>query len=285
MRSAAADSSSAVFLTAPVIASFTIRELLARRWTHAVKSAGVSVTVILVLEIPFLVNLGMQPGNGVRPVAVVNSVSYTLIHPHALRPVAAFRALVDAVEFILLRPWTFQWSGLVLVAGAAVTAYRTRRDLPLVCVTVVPLVCAVAGFSLWQLRFDHYWFLVVAPSAALTMALAITAWRPAASVATAVVAALAVLAQPSRLADAMTIHRLPVYAPLARGSQEIRRRTAEVRWIETEFDLPASTDRTFLYQVLGGRVTPTGRFTASISRTGSVVFKPVPASAATGRAE
>ena len=71
----------------------------------------------------------------------------------------------------------------------------------------------------------------------------------------------------------MTIHRLPEYRPLVQGSQTIRRRLSEVRRIETEFDLPPSTDPYFIYEeVLGGRVTPTAPYAATIEKTGGVRF-------------
>jgi hypothetical protein len=268
--------SSGAFFAAPVIASFTIRELVARRYTRAMQVAGVSAAVIVILELPFLINLAMQPGKGTSPAIVVSNVSYTLMHPQALRPVRSFRALADACEFILIRPWTFGWFGALLAASAAATAYRMRQNVIVAASTVAPLVCAVAGFSFWQLPFDHYWFLTVAPSAALTIVLALTAWRPASASVALLLAAMVIVSQPWRLADAMTFHRLPEYAPLARGSREIRRRVLDVRRIDTEFPLPPSTDRAFLYEVLGGRVSPDGRLTATIGRTGLVTFTPVP---------
>jgi hypothetical protein len=130
----------------------------------------------------------------------------------------------------------------------------------------------VAGFSFWQLPYDHYWFLTLAPGAALTLALALTAWRPVAPI-VAVLLALAVLAaQPSRVADAMTFHRLPAYGPLVRGSREVRRRAPEVRSLETQLVLPPSTDRHFVYEILGGRVTPDASIAATIESTGHVSF-------------
>src|SRR5262249_30885007 len=105
--------------------------------------------------------------------------------------------------------------------SAIVTAYRTRDDVSLIGTIVAPMIVAVLGFSFWQLPYDHYWFLTIAPSAALTIALALTAWRPAAPFVAALLAIVVVVAQPARRADAMTLHRLPEYAPLARGSREI----------------------------------------------------------------
>jgi hypothetical protein len=272
---AAQTHSSAVFVAAPVIVSFTVRDLIARRWGGALRHALCSAAVILVLESPLLLHSMTHPEQTVRPDLVVNSVAYTIAHPAALRPAASFGALGAACAFILLRPWAFAWFGAVLAAGAGLTAFRARRDLLLACVTVAPLLCAGVAFSFWQLPFDHYWFLTIAPSAALTLAFALTAWAPARLVVAAALAVAAVLMQPARIADGMTIHRLPEYGPLARGSRTIRQRTAEVRGIETQFALPPSTDRGFLYGVLGGRIGPDSQFTAIIGSEGQVSFRPV----------
>jgi hypothetical protein len=227
--------SSAIFFAAPLIAAFSAREAFARRWQRAAHAAVVSAAVIALLELPFLINLVIHRGSGVSPVVVVDNLSYAAAHPQAIRPIASFRALASACAFILLRPWTFAWTGTALVVGALVTAWRLRLDLVLVSAIVVPLVCTVA----------------------------------------AALAIVAIASQPARLAEAMTIHRLPQYEPLVRGSRAIRRYTADVRSIRTEFGLPDSTDRTFLFRVLGGRVTPEAKYHATIGSTGAVTFTPV----------
>jgi hypothetical protein len=237
--------------------------------------------VIALLELPFLINLVIHRGSGVAPVVVVDNLSYAVAHPQVIRPVASFRALANACAFILLRPWTFAWTGTALLLGSLLTAWRLRSELVLLCAIVVPLICTVAGFSFWQRPYDSYWYLTIAPLAALTVALALTAWRRAASVVAAGLAVVAIAAQPARLADAMTIHRLPQYEPLARGSRAIRRYTTDVRSIRTEFALPDSTDRTFLFRVLGGRVRPEAQYHATIGPTGAVTFTPVSGRAAT----
>src|SRR5262249_60184353 len=112
-----------------------------------------------------------------RPTLVVRSVADTLAAPQRLRPVASLAALVNGTQFILVRPWTFTGFGLVLMACAAVVAWRARRDLTLLGATVAPLAGAGIGFSFWQNAYDHYWFLTIAPSAALTMTIAATSWQ------------------------------------------------------------------------------------------------------------
>jgi hypothetical protein len=257
------------------VASFTLREVLTRNWIRAGQVAVASCAVIVTLEIPYVLNLLLHSERGTTPGVVVNSVSYTLTHLQSLRPAASLGALIEGSRFILLRPWTSAWFGPFLMVCAVVTAVRFRREVTVLSATVLPLTAAVAGFSFWQLAFDNYWFLVVAPSAMLTIGLAVTAWRPAASSIAVALAVAAVCAQPSRVADAMTIHRLPEYGPLARGSMEIRRRASEIRRIDTDLVLPPSTDRGFLYETLGGRITRDGRFMARIDRAGDVTFTPV----------
>jgi hypothetical protein len=268
--------SSAVFFAVPLIASFVLRELVKGRWTRALRVGAALAAVILVLEAPFLVDRVMHPDKATSPATVVGNVSYTVAHPSALRPAAAFRAGVQACEFILLRPWTFGWMGSFLVLCATIAVYRARRDLTLICATVVPLVAAVVGYSFWQGAYDHYYYLVLAPGVALMIAWALTAWRPIAPYAAIALAALALLAQPARVTDAMTFHRLPVYGALVRGSLEMRRYTPEIYGIQTTFELPPTSDPAFLYETLGGRISPDARLSAKITQAGTVAYSAVP---------
>lgn len=56
----------------------------------------------------------------------------------------------------------------------------------------------------------------------------------------------------------------------------MRLRTGEVRRLEVSFPLPVSTDRDFLYRVLGGRLSPSAPFDATIDAEGHARFSPVP---------
>jgi hypothetical protein len=264
--------SSSIFFVVPAIASVAIRELLTSSSNRLLKYSVAVGVVTLILEAPFLVDRIAHPGTQTSPRVVVSNVSYALQHPESLRPVASFQAVANATAFILLRPWGFGWFGAIFIACAAVTSFRARRDMMVVAVTVAPLIFAITGFSFWQRAYDHYWFLTMMPSAALTIGLALTAWRPVAPIVATCLALVLVAAQPARFADSMTMNRLPQYGILVRGSQEIRRRVTEVRSINVEFDLPPTVDREYLYEVLGGRVTPTAQFSATIEPTGRVRF-------------
>jgi hypothetical protein len=265
-----------VFLAVPIIASYTIRELLARRWAAALQRARATVEIIALLQVPYLLDLILRRPERVGPTMVIDSVLYTLDHPRTLRVRDAFHALASASEFILMTPATFAWFGTIVLASVAIVALRWRRDHMLLCATVIPILAAIAGFSFWQRPYDYYWFLPIAPSVALTVALAMTAWRPAASAAALVLLLGVVAALPARIAAARTMNRLPEYGALVRASREIRRHAPEIREIVTEFPLPRTADPEFLYEVLGGRVTPGAGFRAIVSRSGDVTYKPDP---------
>ena len=269
--------SSAVFFAVPAILSLTGREFLADRPLRALRVAYLSAAVVLLLEAPYLVDLAMNRGRQTSPAVVVANVSYTIQHPTAVRPRAAFDALVDAAGATLVHPWTFGPLATLLVGCALVTAFRARHDFALVSVTIVPLALAVVGFSFWQRGYEFYWFMTLMPGAALTIGLALTAWKGAAPMIAATLLVLVVAAIPARYAYAQTINRLPTYGALVRGSQEIRRRSGEIRSIDIEFAVDRTTNTHFIYErVLGGRVTPTAPFAATIERSGRVRFTPVP---------
>jgi hypothetical protein len=264
--------SSAVFVALPVIVSYPLNELIARRRMAALVKMALAVAIVAVLQVPFLIDILSRPGTQAGPSVVIRNVAYALEHPEALRPIASLAALRNAASYILLGRWATSWFALVLIAAACVAGHRARRDLSLLSVTLLPLLCAVAGLAVWQGAFDHYWFLTMMPPVGLMIGLSLTAWRPIARPAAVSFLALVLVIQPSRLEEAMTIARLPEYAPLSRGSRDVFRRAPEVRAIETGFTLPATSDSEFLYRVLGGRVTASSPITARIERDGSVII-------------
>jgi hypothetical protein len=268
--------SSSIFFAAPVILSLIGRDVLAARRTRTVRVAVASIAVILLLEAPYVIDRVLHLDRQASPAIVVASVSYTLTHPETLRLGAASTALVNACQALLIRPWTWGSFGLILAAAAVVTAIRVRKDLSLLGATVLPLAAVVLGFSFWQQDFQAYWYLTMMPSVVLTIGLALTAWKPAAVPAAAIFLAAVLAAQPARFRDAQTINRLPTYGVLVRGSQELRRLTAEIRSIDIDFPVEPSTDKRFVYErVLHGRVTPTAAFAATIRRSGKVEIRPV----------
>jgi hypothetical protein len=86
----------------------------------------------------------------------------------------------------------------------------------------------------------------------------------------------AVLSQvPGRLSYSARLHRMPEYAPLVEGSRRAVRQRQPMRAIETEFALPAPSDATFVYRILGGSIDPASPWIARIRSTGDVDYRKV----------
>ena len=262
----------AIFVAAPILVSLVVSEIAGRHWRTAFDRLRLIVEVIVILQIPFFVDLLRHPPDIVAPTAVVNSLAYTLGHPASVRLGQTIDAVCGAFAYVLIRPWSlapFKWLLLIVTAAAAM---RVRRDLMLASVTVLPLAAFVVGFSLTQLPFDSYYALPLGPSLGLTVGLALTLWQPAARPLAVAATVALLLAQPGRYGEARTGLPVPFYGALVKGSREIRRWAPDIRSIETDFALPESTDPAFIYQVLGGRLLPDSRFTARIGLDGGVTF-------------
>jgi hypothetical protein len=81
---------------------------------------------------------------------------------------------------------------------------------------------------------------------------------------------------PSRYAASMSLHRVPEYAALLSGSRALRTMTPRVRAIHTDFDLPPTADRGYLYRILGGEIAPDSPLVAVIGRGGGVRLEQPP---------
>jgi hypothetical protein len=264
--------STTLLLAAPLIASFTLREVLERRWRFAAVRLGASVAVVVVLQIPLLLNSLLHPRADIAPGKVLQSLVFTMSHPESFHVVRSFNDVASALESHLFSPVNIPWFGSLLLVATAVTAFRLRRDLVFTVLTVVPLAAFVAGFAVWQLPFDPYYCLQLTPSAALTLALALPAWPGSTQVAGIVIAGAMIVMQPSRHAYSMSILRFPYYGALAEGSREIRRRVDRIYSVTTEFPLPPTTSAVYLYEILGGRRSADAEYRATIGAQGDVRF-------------
>jgi hypothetical protein len=264
--------SSAIFVAAPVLTLAPLLALRADGWIAAAKRAALIAGIVAILQIPYALHAIENPSEQRLPGLVASGVARTLTQPVQLRPVDSFVALSDAATFILGGREGAPWIALVLAGAIAIAAVRLRRDLPFLLVSVAPLVLATAGFSTWQYAFDHYWYLPLMPSAALTMMMAATAWQPGATSITLL--AIVLVLQPTRLMQSRTVARLPEYRLLVDGAREIRSRTSLVAAVEAEFALPPTTDPGFVYRVFGGQVRDDAPISATIGVDGRVVFRP-----------
>ena len=286
--------SSGFFVTAPVLAALVLMPLarakalalrdttlhntmegdgFSRRLKRALEIARVIVEVIVVLEIPYVIAQFRTPASSIGPTVVIDS----LANAARLEIAQSFTSVVNITgELIVHRrdAWSF---GLVTMAAAAIAAWRWRRDPAMLSVSVGPLVATTALFSTWTRPYDSYWFMALAPSMVLTLALAVTA-IPRANVARAVSAALVVLTiywQPGRFNESLEFFSYPQYRPLLIGSREAIRRAPVLRDLRVAFDVHETTDVQYLYRILGGHIERDGPFIAVIQPDGTVIFTPV----------
>jgi hypothetical protein len=263
--------SAAVFVAAPIAASYVVVPLWRRQLVAALQQARTIVEVIVVLQIPFLVHAITSAGDAV-PTRALAGASAAVVSGNIRLGMSA-DAVLRFVPSILFAPWRLAvWPG-VLAVCAIVAMIRARRDIPLLSVSVAPLVVTAAGLALWQGNYDEYWYLPLAPCAALILAYACTWWRPA--VTGLVLLAVVVFVQPARLADSLTWYRMPEYGATVAGATRIMRQTPVLRRLDTSFRMPPLSDAAFPYEAMGGQLRADAPFDALIDRDGHVQFRPV----------
>jgi hypothetical protein len=263
--------SAALFIAVPALAYFVLRSLAAGEIVQSLQRIRTIGEVILVLQLPFIYHMFTNASES-GPARALGSATRALTDPTALRLGPSSEALLRSLSRIFFDPWPSAWWIAPLLAAAAILIVVARRDLALLCATLFPLVCTALGFALWQGNYDEYWYLPVAPCAALMVGLACAAWRPKAGAAALVGAVL--LMQPGRIAHSHTRYRMPEYRALSRGAREILRQTPVIRHLSTSFPMPALSDAAFPYEAMGGRLSPDAAFDATIDADGQVRFTP-----------
>jgi 4-amino-4-deoxy-L-arabinose transferase-like glycosyltransferase len=211
--------------------------------------------------------------------AVTGSLEQVFTGRAAPRVEESVRGYVGAFSFIQGFPSSLPAAGWMLLVAAVGTAIRYRRDSTMLAVVLLPQALAIIGYALFQGGLDHYYYLSLMPAAVLTIVLAITAlpdrWLLARNAIAALALAGSLTQLPGRFAFSATLHKMPEYAPLVEGSRRAVRQRQPMRAIETEFTLPAPSDRTFVYRILGGRIDPASPWIARIRSTGDVDYQKV----------
>ena len=150
---------------------------------------------------------------------------------------------------------------------------RARRDLALLSVTVLPLVCTALGLALWQGNYDEY---LVLAGYALRGADAGAGGHDLAAARLGDCPRRRGGRDAARAGRAVcTRYRMPDTRALSRGARDIFRQTPIIRRIDTTFPPPPLTEVAFPYEALGGRLTPEAGFDALIDAEGRVRFSPV----------
>jgi hypothetical protein len=265
--------SAAIFIAAPMLAGYVLREVGSRRFAAALQRLRVMLEVILVLQLPFLYHALTQSSEA-TPTRALSGVTQALSDPATLRFADSANAVARLTANILFAPWVSPWWVAPVALALLVTTVRARRNLSLLTATVLPLVVTALGFALWQGRYDEYWYLPVAPCLAVTLALAVTWWRPERT--GLALAAIVLMVQPWRIWHANQMYRMPEYGAMARGARQIYRQTKVVRKLDVTFRVPPFSDSWFAYEAMGGRIADDGAFDALIDEKGDVRFTPVP---------
>ena len=76
----------------------------------------------------------------------------------------------------------------------------------------------------------------------------------------------------TRIARARSYFAYPQYETMVRGSRELMARAPVVRDVRVSFEVHPTMDRQFVYKILGGRIDPTARYTATINGDGSITL-------------
>jgi hypothetical protein len=265
----------AIFVTVGVLAV-----LLLDPWFRADRGVprrnlAIVLVVVGLLQVPYVVHQVRAQFAAPAMAAVTGSVVEVLT---GRRPPGIERSVdgyVGAVDFIQARPWRPPFVAWLLAGCGVIVAIRWHRDATVLGLTLLPPLLAVAGYALFLGDLDHYYYLSLMPSTVLLVVLALTAIpaRPLVQAIGIGLVAISLVVVPARVRLAATMHRMPEYGALVKGSRTLAQRGQPVRAIHTEFALLPTVDATFPYRVLGGAIDRAAGWTAIIGADGSVRYR------------
>lgn len=267
--------STGIFVAASVMGALTLQPLIARNWRRAFEVARVNVEVIVLLQLPWLWHQLHAPGSELGPSRVVNSLAGGTTGEASVSLARSYASSMGLTALNLTQPLTMPGALVIVAVVLAIVAWRQRRDLMVLAITLMPLLLTIVGFATWTATFESYWFLTLVPALALATGLAVSSWPGrAGTIGAAVLCAVVLVAVPSRVRESHTMNRQPHYAALVAGVKAIYAQTPVIRQTFLDFEVPPECNEQFLYRLLGGDVTPTAPFVATIHATGEVTFAP-----------
>lgn len=266
----------AVFVAVGVFAAMIADPLAQNDRRAASRHALIIAIVVGLLQVPYLIHQ-LSTGFGDSAMgAVTGSVGRILSGGASPEFAKSTAGLVEAFNFIEVRPWQIAWSAWLLLVCGVLVGIRHWRDVTILAVTILPVGAAVVGYALFLAGLEPYYYLSLMPAVALTVVLAATAlpWRTVSRPISIGLCIGALALVPSRLALARTLHRMPEYGVLVEQSRQIVGRGIAMRAIETEFALPPTSDPAFIYRILGGRIDARSPWIGVITNHG-VVYRRV----------
>jgi hypothetical protein len=265
----------AIFVAVGVFAALVAEDGIQRHWHGLLRRSLLIAAVVGALQVPLAVHQMMQRADQRAAMgAVTGSIADVVRGRGTIHVAASAAAYEQAVAFIELHPWQPRPVGWILFGCAVVVAFFYRNDPALVAVMLLPQIAAVAGYAVWAGDLQHYYYLSLMPAAVLTTLLGVTAIVPArfARVVGAVLLAAAFAIVPLRLRAAAALPRLPAYRVLVSASRQIVRLKQPMRAIEPQFALPPTTDPSFIFRILGGRIERQAEWRALVASDGRVTY-------------
>ena len=260
--------STGAFVAVPILVALVVTPLVQRNWRRAAQVAGLALTVIAVLQLPYLVAQLRAPATSLAPTMVIESFTQA----SSVDIVKSSRVVTDTTGELLVGQagaWLFRLSMLTVIV---ISLARWRRDVPLIAVSVGCIAMAVALFSTWTRPYDSYWFMTLTTSMALTYAIAIGAlpWPKVTQALSAALLALVLWLQPTRVAQSRLTFKFPEYEAMLAGSRSLVAQAPVLRDIRITFTVHPSMDKYFIYRILGGRIDRSADHTAFIESDGRV---------------
>ncbi len=262
-----------VFVAAAVLLYLIVQPLAARRWRAAIERALVVGAVVAIMQIPWtLFWMRQPPGTPATPVG--GSLLKIATGEQAPRMATSAVVLGRAFSSIQGGPASPLPLGWLLGLSALVVAIRRRQEPAVLAMSVGSLAVGCFGFALWVGGYHDYYYFSLMPAAVLTVGLALTSSGPPRLRRAAAwgLVAVAVAVQPARLAQSADIHRMAEYRPLLRASRAMAARGQPLRRIEAPF-VPATSSPTFLYEILGGRLSAESPWIAEVRPDGEVNYQ------------
>jgi hypothetical protein len=261
------------FVALTVLLYLVVQPLTTGAWRAAAARALIVGSVVAIMQIPWAVYWMRQPpGTAGTPVgASLLSIAKGDAQP---RIVTSAVVLARAFASIHGSPWHVPWLGWVLAASAVAVIVCVRRNMAAVAVSVGSLAMGYVGYALWTGGYHEYYFFSLMPAAVLTVGLAVTSVGPprARHAMAWGLVALAIVVQVPRLRQSATIHRMPEYRAIVRASRVMAARHQPLRRIDAAFLAPTSSP-TFVYEILGGRLSPDSPWIAIVEPDGSVRYE------------
>ena len=278
---------SAIFVAAPLLVALVASALLTRRhekvfehddaiapaWPQRLKWAGARAAivagVIVVLQIPYFIQLARDPAAPMGPTSALRNMANT----EAIRIDRSYNSIVNGTGELLVRQydaWQFQ---IPTAVAALIVLIAWRRDLLLLATSIGGLLGATVLFATWTRGYDSYWFLTLTTAMVLTYGMAIAAipYRTAVHAAGAVLLIGILLLQPARIDQSKAFFKYPAYKTMRIASYELAAKHPVLRDIRMNFDgVHPTMDKYIIYTTLGGRIDKNAPHQAYVNGDGSV---------------